>query len=369
MLLFPQKDERVAATERTIYVLSARGEISAHLTKSLRMAGFNNIETLETSLQHAGNIALSANAWGVIIDINQQQNAEEVVLTVQTLVPRGIWCCVVGDSDSIALAQTFARSGIYYFNIHAQGEELIQAATNRVLTKNRRLTVSISILGCKGGIGNTIIAHQLTQRIAQIRKMPTLFIQGKSGSHDIDLLFDKKMAHELTPVSKHLDAMRWNETGFPQLEQDLYEKYNFVLFEDSVNAADKEQLRLTIERSSCVVLTMDRSMSSVRTVRQLIEIFDTISRSQQLPRRLLLCLSDSRPVSADMLHQEDIQTLLGRKIDVVFPWQTPSGKKLSSVLGRNRKKPLESLTELILGEDVRQKPARRRWISGKKQEA
>ncbi|BFO08019.1 hypothetical protein GGER_05290 [Serratia rubidaea] len=123
------------------------------------------------------------------------------------------------------------------------------------------------------------------------------------------------------PISRYLDAMSWTDASFPDLDSESFEKYNFVIFEESINSADKEQLRRIVERTSCLILMLDRSMSSVRTVRQIAEIHDVICRTQNTPRRLFICLNDSRPVTSEMLGIEDLQLLLGRKVDIVFPWR------------------------------------------------
>lgn len=348
MLLFPHKNEKTAGMGQTFYVLSDRKIIAEKLYQLLQLAGFSHIERIEQSLKETTTLPVSANARGIIIDVDQKIDVEESILAIKTLIPRGIWCCVVGDQDSITLAQTYARQGLLYFYTGAEDEELIRAVASGNTPTANRWAVNISVLGCKGGVGNTTIAHHLVNKIVQIRQMPTLFIQGKSGSRDLDLLFGKKMNQDLMPVNKYLDLMCSQDDALPQLKYETTEKYNFIVFEETVNSSEKEQLRQIIENSSCLILTLDRSMSSVRVARQLIEINESINRSQRVPRRLLMCVSDSRPVSDGMLSLEDIQALIRRKIDILFPWAKKNARNTFFSV-KKKVMPIDELTQRVLG--------------------
>ncbi|GLR07768.1 tight adherance operon protein [Mixta theicola] len=367
MLLFLQKEEKASFKEMTFYVLSAREDVNEQLSQLLRLAGFSQVEKVHQSLGQVRNLTLSPQAGGMIIDIGAQTQVEEIVPVIQALVPRNIWCCVTGDSDSITLAQSFARHGIAYFYLKAQNDEMMQAAASGATAKARRWAVSVSVLGCKGGIGNTTLAWQLANRLVNQRQMPTLFIQGRAGSRDLDLVIGKKLSRNVVAVNKHLDAMGWEETHFPPIQQEAFEKYNFVVFEESINAADKEQMRQIVERTSCLILTMDRSMSSVRRVCSLIEMIDAINRSQSTPRRVLLCLNDSRPVTSEMLSLEDLQALLGRQLDVIFPYHKERTVTYFPALRRQRS-PLETLAQKVLGESTPVKTSLVQRLTGKREE-
>ncbi|VTR56588.1 Uncharacterised protein [Serratia fonticola] len=75
-------------------------------------------------------------------------------------------------------------------------------------------------------------------------------------------LLEKKLLPELTPVSKQLDLMSRESEFLPDLSQPDLQKYNFVVFEQAINVANKELQRDLAEQSKCVVLVLDRSMSS-----------------------------------------------------------------------------------------------------------
>lgn len=350
MLLFPQKDDvKSARNEKAFYVLSSNKVVNEELSQLIRLAGFNQVESVLQDLDTKKNLMISEKDYGIVIDIGRQECIENIAPTILAMVPRGVWCCVVGDSDSITLAQRFLQQGIQYFNLNSQRELFVQAAISGTNLKATRWAVSISILGCKGGVGNSSIAYQTISNIVQARAMPSLFVQGATGSRDLDLLTGKKIVQEIVAGQKNLDLMSSSSVFYPDLSQDHFQKYNFVLFEEAINTANKETLRQLVESSSCLVLVMDRSMASVRVVRGVIEIIDSLNRSQLAPRRLFICLNDSRPFTMNMLSIEDIQSLLSRTLDVHFPYN-----KQKNGVGRlagvgHKGTPIDRLTRLILG--------------------
>ncbi|HDX4051660.1 TPA: tight adherance operon protein [Enterobacter soli] len=347
MLLFPQKDDKSAVKEKVFFVCSVRESVSTRLSEMLRMAGFSHVENIAQDLLQNSQISFLANASGVIIDIGHSVDPQEVIAKVQATIPRNVWCCVVGDSDSIALAQSFSRQGIFYFNVNVQAEELIVAATTGMSASSPRGTACVSVLGCKGGVGNTQIAWQLAQQIVQRRSMPTLFIQGLAGSRDLDIFVGKKLLQDIVQVNKNLDAKQQDSENLPDFKNSAYDKYNFVVFEETINSASKETLRHLVEKSTCLILVLDRSMSSVRIAHTVMEMIEALNRSQPTPRRLILCLSDCRPVTFEMLSIEDLQSLLERRLDIVFPYQ--KSRSFAAFTIRKQVAPIDLLAQRVLG--------------------
>ncbi len=80
----------------------------------LRAAGFSHVNALIQDLLKGSEVTFPENAAGVIIDVEKCDKSHNVTTIVQAVVvPREVWCCVVGDSDSISLAQSFSRQGIF----------------------------------------------------------------------------------------------------------------------------------------------------------------------------------------------------------------------------------------------------------------
>ncbi|AHF79110.1 Flp operon protein D (plasmid) [Sodalis praecaptivus] len=351
MLLFPRASSTHSSKEvKPFYLLSPRSEIIQQLSQQLRMTGLDSIQGIEGDILHQDAITVPAQAQGIIIDIGDCDQSDRVIQAIRARFPCETWCSVIGNSDSIALAQSFAHHNICYFNIRSQLNELIQGAVAGVHAKTNRLAIGISVLGCKGGVGSTTIGYQLANQISSLKKMSALFVQGAYGSRDLDLHTGKKMTAETTPVHKHLDVMNGKTPLLPDLSQDIMQKYNFVVFEQSIGFAEKELLRDLTESSSWVILVIDRSMAAARVAHNMVETMQIAQRTSPMSRRLVICLNDIRPIVMDTLAQDDIQSLIAHPIDVVFPYSA-SGLKTPTSRSRFGRKvaPIEQLANEVLG--------------------
>ncbi|QKJ88628.1 hypothetical protein PMPD1_3714 [Paramixta manurensis] len=358
MLLFQQKDRASTETSvRKFYVFSARTAVNEQLCQQFRLAGFNAVEGIEQDITQLSHFTIPDNASGVVVDIGSSTEVMEMVNTLQMQVPRKVWCCVVGESDSITLAQTFAHNNVGYFNLHMQQDLMVQAALGGIELRNNRSAVNISVLGCKGGVGCTTIAWQLAGEITRLKQLPTLFIQGGCGSRDLDLYAGKKLSQEITSLQKNLDIMSSAGGAWPELPSDIAQHYNFVVFEQSITTADKELMRQLAEKSRCLVLVIERSLASVRVARGMIENIELLRRSSHTPRRLFVCLNDTRPVALDALSLMDIKTLLGHPIDIAFTYnrrQSPPKQAKKRLIHS----PLDRLTSAVLGGESARKKSR-----------
>lgn len=348
MLLFPDNGAKNSAGVKSFHIVSANEAHLRTISQLVKLAGFEKIETLNLPLNDS--LILPALSLGVIVDIDSRSDVSTIIAQIQAQVPRDAWCCVVGESDSISLAQAFVSHGIHYFNLQHQSEALLQAVSGGQRIKNTRSALCISVLGCKGGAGATTLAYSLISRMSELRQTPMLFVQGPSGSRDLDLVTGKKQNPDIFSVSKYLDAMNWEGQGYPDSSQESYARYNFVVYEETISSVEKEHLRLVIEGSSCVVLVLDRSMTSIRTVRLVSEIIESLNRTTAVARRLILCLNNTRPVKLGMLEVDDIQQLQGRKLDLTIPYGLTNP---ASLFSRWRKtSPMEVLTLRVLGEST-----------------
>ncbi|NIH92215.1 pilus assembly protein CpaE [Enterobacter asburiae] len=349
MLLFQQKKtDDTNITDRKLYVISERYEVREQLCQLFRLAGFHAVEDVPMGITQMSTLAIPENTNGVVIDIADNIDVAGVVNSLQIQVPRNVWCCVVGDSDSISLAQSFARNHIGYFNRHTQQDMAVEAALSGAEYKYNRSAINITILGCKGGIGATTIAWQLAEELAQQKQLPILFMQGSRGSHDLDLIIGKKLSQDITAVGKNLDVMS-TVSDYPNVEHDTAQRYNFAVFEQSIATADKEMMRLLAEKSRCMVLIIDRSLSSVRVACNMIENTEQLRRNSPTPRRLLICLNDTRPVAEDSLSLVDIKNLLDNPIDIHFCY---SRRNEPSKLVKKRQfhTSIIQLTRVVLGD-------------------
>lgn len=238
---------------------------------------------------------------------------------IKNCTPRDCWCVLVGDIDSISIAQQFTEQGILYLNIQSQSAELTQLLLKGIRIESDRKAFFISVLGCKGGIGTTLLSFHLANEIAQIKKSPTLLLQGNQGSQDLDLVVEKKMSTEITEYYKNFNLMRCKENKLSEVDEKTNNKHNFIVFDQPIHNIPKENITDYIEQSNCIIILLDNSMMSVRIAKEFIGIYDRFKRDNRKAIRLILCLNESRPVAKSMLATTDIESLLEKKSIYIYP--------------------------------------------------
>lgn len=335
--LINKKDSKI---KNTIAVISQRSWLIEKVSEKIRLADINNIKEVDKDIFSTLSINLHEQTIGVIIDIGYSDDIEKILNLIKSHTPRDCWCILVGDIDSISIAQQFTDRGLLYLNIQSQSSEITQLLLKGIQIDLERKAFFISVLGCKGGIGNTLLSYHLANEINQIKKSPTLLLQGNQGSQDLDLITEKKMNAELTEYHKNFDLMFCREKNFSEVDAQTNKKHNFIVFDQSVHNASKENITEYIEQSNCIIILLDNSMISVRVAKEFIGIYDRFKRDNRQAIRLLICLNESRPVTKNMLDTADIQSLLGRTIDIHIPYiyKTKSTLSDQNYFGRKKTK-------------------------------
>ncbi|CNI67137.1 pilus assembly protein CpaE [Yersinia mollaretii] len=345
--LISRKESKV---KNTITIISTRKWLIEEISEKIRLTDFDNIKKIEQDIFNAVTINLSGQTVGVIIDIGNNCDVEDTVNLIKNNTPRDCWCVLVGDIDSISIAQQFTDHGLLYLNMQSQSAELTQHLLKGIQVESGRRAFFISVLGCKGGIGTTLLSYHLAHEMTQIKKSPTLLLQGNQGSQDLDLITEKKMSTELTEYKKNFDLMLCKDKKLSDADIQRNKKHNFIIFDQSIHNATKENLADYIEHSNCIVLMLDNSMVSVRVAKEFIDFYTRFKRDNKQSVKLIICLNESRPITKDMLDTSDIQSLLGKNIDIKTPYIYKKNNSLSDqeYFGR-RKKTITELASQTLG--------------------
>lgn len=335
-------------TKHTIVIISKRKWLIEKVSEKIRLADMNSIKEIDKDIFTVPSVNLPEHSIGVIIDIGNDENIENILNLIKNHTPRDCWCILVGDIDSISIAQQFTERGTLYLNIHSQSDELTQLLLKGIQIESERKAFCISVLGCKGGIGTTLLSYHLANEITHIKKSPTLLLQGNHGSQDLDLIAEKKMNDEMSIYSKNLDLMFCKERKLSDIDTQTNKKHNFIVFDQPVHNIKKERITDYIEQSNCIVILFDNSMMSVRVAKEFIVFYERFKRDNKQAIRLILCLNESRPVTKNMLDTTDIRTLLGRSIDIHIPYIYKTKDSLNDHNYFGRKK-INSLAKNTLG--------------------
>ncbi len=357
MLLLDQEGHGKEGVDsiRKIAIISETNRINNHIAQQLRSHGLENIEIIHTNFLDTDNLAFSAEeTLGVIIDIQNETQLPKVIERIHSVIPQNVWCCVVGESDSISLSQKFLEQGVLYFHAETQLTQMVARILAGVNIPLVRHTIKISVLGCKGGIGASFISAHIAQTISTEKKVPVLLAQGNNGSQDLDLLFDKKIQNDVTEYSASLDLYR----GMPsQLTGETLHKYNFIIYDQPIFNVSKEDYANMLQHSNTFVLVVERKISSLRVAKQFLDECERMRANTGRLIRTFICISDHKQETAKLMATADIERLLKCEIDGVMPYSkrsTNSDTVNIANLDRKGQKEVQTLAMKVIGTLSRQ---------------
>ena len=276
-MLLLDKESAASDSVRMIAVISPQETVRTEIAQLLRTRGFENVVVINANFFAMDKVTFSAEETiGVIVDIENETDLRTISQQIYSCVPQNVGCCAVGQSDSISLAQRLLNDGILYFHSESQLNQLIDRVISGVNIPLMRNTVRISVLGCKGGIGATLISAHIANEIALNKKVPVLLAQGSNGSQDLDLLFDKKLQGDIVEYGLNLDLF----SGDPvRLDNEQMKKYNFVIYDQPIFNVNKENFSPFLEYSNTFVLVVERRISSLRIAKQFLDECERIKNS------------------------------------------------------------------------------------------
>lgn len=335
---------------RKIAIISEKNGINNHIAQLLRSRGLENIELIHANFFDMNSLAFSAEeTLGVIVDIQDETNLTKITGRIHSVIPQNVWCCVVGESDSISLSQKLLEQGVLYFNSETQLTQMVARILGGMNIPLVRHTIKISVLGCKGGIGASFISSHIAQTIATEKKVPVLLAQGSNGSQDLDLLFDKKLQSDVAEYTANLDLYR----GVPsRLASETLNKYNFIVYDQPIFNVNKEDYPSILQHSNTFVLVVERKISSLRVAKQFLDECERMKANTGRLIRTFVCISDHKQETAKLMATADIERLLKCEVDGVIPYNKQSTNKdtvLTSTLSRQGKKEMATLAMKVIG--------------------
>ncbi|MDG6896767.1 pilus assembly protein [Actinobacillus delphinicola] len=348
MLLLDSENATINSA-RKVVVISTLDSVQNQLSQLLRSHGIEQVEVINRSLQSEDIVLNAEETVGVIIDIGDDTDVQHITEQVNAIVPQQMWCCLVGCSDSISLAQKLLEQNILYFNRDSQ----LNLMMNRIVSStmnipNTRNTVKVCVLGCKGGVGASFIASQIANVIAENKKVPVLLAQGTNGTQDLDLLFDKKLAGGVVAFEENLDLLNGD---FKQLSLEERQKYNFIIYDQPIFNVSKDEQIGFFDIANSFVLVVDRHPNSLRIAKRFLELCERRKAQTGQLIRTFICVIDSRMEHATLMSKADIESLLGSPVDAVIPFlrKTSAPTVLSIKLSKNMTKSITELTLKIIG--------------------
>lgn len=343
---FFNKDKQ--AKQDTIFIISQNQERLSFIEENLNLKGalttskLIDLFTLDSSLVPKNIQALVADCSTLNKDVN------EYIEAIYKLFPRGIPYIILGDNDSIIIYQEFLKRGIFYLHYESQMNIIYDQIINYQNQNSYSGFIKVSVLGVKGGVGASSIAYSISKIIFDRYKNSVLCVQGIDSSFNLDLLSGRTF--DMSDY-KDNDISLYKELreGAYDFYNDVFKKYNFVIFDHSIQGLDKDEIEHILNNSDSCVIVLDQNLSAIRKAKEILKSNKFLTSVNQGAKKILLCLNKVGSPSGDSLNPAKIEELLESRIDVLIPNQNKLGElKISP--NSKMQQALDLITNKLVGQ-------------------
>lgn len=326
----------------------------------------------------------------VIIELNESNDISSDAERINHLLPNDASVIVIGSEDAISTIRNLKRMGFYYLFWPITKSELIEFVVsvhenrnrNRGLGKKRKAK-QISVIGCKGGVGTTLLCSEIAYQLSDQKKSSCVVVDNDYQGGNLDIMlgmekFEKRQiragsfattldnASAQSMLTKHtrlLSVLSMTSSTLSNTEIKEYTKtvteqvavdVNFVIDDSSSIARQSFNKQELVEISDCVILVFSPTVSSLRDAARIKERFAEESEEKNL--RMYLVLNYVVPEGAATITLAEAEKYLHQEVDVVIPYI----KKMDTIIldrkrvsqqGGKAGKAIRKLTSLIVGED------------------
>lgn len=311
-----------------IVMVSLRKKLLNDLASILSMHNLNSFKIEQQSFFLLQDDSITQNANVIIIDIADTTDVNLITEKMGFIVPMYAKCIFVGDTDSIAFSQEIARRGAVYLHIATQLWELsdVIASFDSEVMYSDRSTVKISVLGCKGGIGTSLISYQMLENFSELTSVPTLLVQGSTGSADLDLIMDKPFAQkdgQIHAISESLSVRIEARDSVLRYDDSQYKLFNIILLDHCVHTLAREKLEVILNASQTLILVVSHELASLRVAKMVLDENKRLSvAGNSVVQRIFICLNEFKPNQEKVLTEREIVEYLEKNIDIVIPYQS-----------------------------------------------
>ncbi|ORT49218.1 type II secretion system protein Z [Vibrio sp. qd031] len=331
----------------------------------------------------------------IAIELNESNDVSADAEKYSHHIPNSASVVIIGKEDSISTIRNLKALGFYYLFWPVTKQELIDFLKSVKENRQRSAGISksrkakqISFIGCKGGVGTTLLCAETASLFALEKNMSSVVVDNayQGGNIDIMLGYEKFEKRDIRPGSM---AVNLDETSAQALlrkqhptlsvlsltssdieNTDLkdYTKTvagyvsqgsNFVFEDISSNASMIYSNQDLVEISDCIILVFSATVAALRDAAKIKKKLDS-AIDEGSSKRILTVLNHNQPEANASINLEDIEKFLNCKVDIEVPFvkkldqQILSGKKL---INQNNKasKAIRQLSALILGEEKKKR--------------
>ncbi|EBG3213483.1 hypothetical protein FIS27_05930 [Salmonella enterica subsp. enterica] len=319
-------ETKIIRDKNKVAVISANSRVQNEVGSILKMHNIGNVVSKKLTINDYREDESTLDAGWYIIDIETEKDLSIINDIVVMAIPNDVMYILIGETDSIAFSSELLKIGAKYLYKETQLGTVADIILNTKGRQADRLSLNVSFLGCKGGCGTTTVASRAFFSIEKFITTPVLFIQGASGSRDLDLIAsDKNEISVLEGKIQKITAMKSVKIDSDIIRFDysnpVYQQYNINIFDHNISRASPEDLEIVFNNTGIIVLVIGNNFSSLRTAKRIIDEYKKFeSRSKIRPKRIITCVNEYEANSRrDKFSNDDAEDFLEREIDLRFP--------------------------------------------------
>ncbi|PAF45753.1 hypothetical protein [Helicobacter sp. 11S02629-2] len=307
--------------ESKVLVISKDTNRLALIVEHLSLKGLSAI-SLKGDIFNLAPDSIPKNIQAVVVDcLVIEREVEDYIHIICKLLPTNLPCVILGDNDSITIYQEFLKKNIFYLHFASQLNLVYEQISNYQSMNAYAGFIKISVLGTKGGAGASSIAYALASNIYKRYKNKVLCVQGADSSFNLDLLSGRNF--EASDIKDdELSLYKESREEAYNFEAELFRKFNFVVFDHSVQGLNKDEIESILNSSDSCVLVLDSTLSSIRKAKEILRANNFLASINQGAKKLLICLNKSGFACGDSLDITKIEEFLESKVDLVLPYQS-----------------------------------------------
>ncbi|EKR1469489.1 TPA_asm: hypothetical protein G3986_001933 [Salmonella enterica subsp. enterica serovar Saintpaul] len=357
-------EAKVIRDKNKVVVISTNSSIQSEICSILKMHNIGKVVSKKQYIYEFREDETTRDAGWYIVDIESEKDLSIINDIIVMGIPNDVMYVLIGDTDSITFSSELLKFGARYLYKNTQLGSVADIILNSKGKSVDRISLNVSILGCKGGCGNTTIASGLFSSIDKFISAPVLYIQGGSGSRDLDLISSENLGitiqeAKIQKTSSTKSVKIDSEVVRFDYDNPVYQQYNINLFDHNISRASPEELEIVFNRTNVFVLIVGNNFSSFRTAKKIIDEYKKFElRSKSRPKRIIICVNEyTVRTSRDKFSREDIEDFLERKVDMYLP-HINSDKR-----AKEFNEELNTLNSLIFAKEIKDKESRKGLFS------
>lgn len=346
-------EAKIVRDKNKVVVISSSSSIQSEICSILKMHNIPKIVSKKQSINEFRDDETTFDAGWYIVDIENEKDLSIINDIIIMAIPNDAMYVLIGETDSIAFSSELLKYGAKYLYKNTQLAAAADIILNSKGSQVDRISLNVSILGCKGGCGTTTIASRLFSSIDKFITTPALLIQGASGSRDLDLISNENFGISIQEAKiQKISSTKSVKIDSDGLQFDyvnpVYQQYNINIFDHNISRALPEELEVVFNNTNVLVLIIGDNFSSFRTAKKIIDEYKKFElRTKSRPKRIIICINEyTSRFTRDKFSSEDIEDFMERKIDIYFPHLN------SDNTGKEFNKKIIDLCSLVFAKEI-----------------